>query len=355
MGSQKAPTQVAGRRLHEETDQHLEAPDALVLLQMGGPAAGKDVRPFLETLFQDQDIIRLPRPIRPFQSVFAKAVSFTRSPLVRWRYKSMGGGSPLNAITDRQAQAVEKASGLPVLVANRYTPPRADEVCKTLAASGAERVLVLPLYPHWSHTTSGSSLRDLVAAVDGSGLEAHFEVVQSWGDDAHYARIMADTCLEVRDRLSQKTSEPAHLILSAHSLPERYIEQGDPYRKQVEASARLVSEHLEDAFASVRLGFQSAVGPMKWIGPETDDLLEDLADDGAQAVALAPFGFVSDHIETRFDLDKKYRRQAEKLGIPHYERAKSFNDDPAFIALLEHLISHAPRSDLSEVVPSNRP
>ncbi len=328
--------------------------DAVILLQMGGPATRRQVRLFLEALFLDEDIIRLPRPLRPFQSVFAKTVSFTRAPLVRHRYKGMGGGSPLNGITKRQAEALEDSLGVPVRVANRYTPPWAREVCRDFAAARAERVLVLPLYPHWSHTTTGSSLRDLANAAQETGLDARFEVVRAWGNDPRYAKLMADSCLDALERLSNKTREPVHLILSAHSLPERYIDEGDPYRLEVESSARLVTEHLEGSFASVRLGFQSAVGPVKWIGPETDELLEDLADENARAAILAPFGFVSDHIETRFDLDKKYRDQARRLGIPHYERVQSFNDDPGFINLLKDIVVDAPRSGLSEVVPSSR-
>lgn len=328
-----------------------DPPDTVVLLQMGGPATGRAVRPFLEALFRDPDIIRLPPLMRRYQGAFAKTVSLTRAPMVRLRYRSMGGGSPLNTITRQQAEALENALRIPVREVNRYTAPWAGDICSSLVEAGTQRVLVLPLYPHWSHTTTGSSLRDLHEATKRAGLDARIDVVRAWGDQPQYARLMADTCLQALDEVSQKTDDPVHLILSAHSLPERYIEEGDPYRREVEESARLVTEHLESAFASVQLGFQSAVGPLKWIGPETDELLERLAKDGARAVVLAPFGFVSDHIETRFDLDKKYRDQARKLGIPQYARAKSFNDDPAFIGLLQNLVKTAPRHALEEVVP----
>jgi ferrochelatase len=261
-------------------------------------------------------------------------ISRRRAPLVVPRYEQIGdrkgGASPIGKLTQKQAQALSKRFGVPVHVCMRYTAPRAQAVVEELARDHSRRVLLLPLYPHWSGSTTGSSVRDFTRAAKEAKLVASVRLVQRWGSHPGYVNLLAQTC---QDATSGKDG---HLVLSAHSLPEKYVRRGDPYPKEVQETARLVETRLTGSFASVRQGFQSAVGPVKWIGPQTGSHIEELAKAGASHVTLAPLGFVSDHIETLYDLDILYKSQAEGLGLK-VSRARSFNDDPRFIDVLADL------------------
>lgn len=315
------------------------AGDAVVLLQMGGPAHLDDIEPFLRNLFADPDIIRLPPFIRPFQPRLARRIARRRAPHVRPRYEQIGAGdgraSPILDLTRRQADGLARRLGVPVHVCMRYVPPRADEVVRALQADGARRVLLLPLYPHWSGSTTGSSLRDFARAAHRAGLEAEVHLVRDWGDHPTYVDVLAATCRETADA-ADATGGDLHLVLSAHSLPEKYVRRGDPYRYQVERTTALLRGRLDGSFASIRQGFQSAVGPVKWIGPETQQHIDRLARAGADAVALAPLGFVTDHIETLYDIDSRYRDQAEAHGMAVH-RVPSLNDRPDFLDCLADL------------------
>ena len=311
--------------------------DAVVLLQMGGPETLEEIEPFLECLFRDPDIIRLPRWMRPFQGPLARLIARRRAPKVAPRYEAMGNGSPLKRITAAQAAGLARELGVPVHVAMRYTSPWADDVVARLKADGARRALLLPLYPHWSLSTTNSSLRDFGRAAAQGGLDARLFHVRDWGADPEYVELLARTCEEALAELRARTDEPVHLLLSAHGVPVRYVEEGDTYQAEVEATAALLRKRLEGPFASVRHGYQSAVGPVEWIGPDTQAVLEALAAGGAKAVVVAPLGFVSDHIETRYDMDTLYRQEAARLGVPHYARAPSFNDRADFARLLARL------------------
>lgn len=309
--------------------------DAVVLLQMGGPARLEDVQPFLQSLFADPDLIQLPTPLRPLQPRLAQLIARRRTPGVLPRYAAIGdgkgGASPIGMWTARQARALSSRLALPVHVCMRYSAPRVEAVVAELAADHSRRVLLLPLYPHWSGSTTGSSVRDFVRAAGAARLAATASLVRSWESHPGYLDLLAATCLE-----ATPTPAGAHLVLSAHSLPEKYALRGDPYPVQVQETARQVASRLAGAFASVRQGFQSAVGPVKWLGPQTGEHLQALAGEGARHVTLAPLGFVSDHIETLYDLDRLYTQQAQALGM-EVRRARSFNDDPRFIEVLADL------------------
>lgn len=309
--------------------------DAVVLLQLGGPERLDDVESFLANLLSDPDVIQLPRPMRPFQKMLGRTIAKRRAHLVKPRYDQIGdgkgGASPILRHTRAQAQALSQRLRIPVHMAMRCSPPRAERVVQDLRASGARRVLLLPLYPHWSGTTTGSALKDFAAACKRQGLKAAVRFIRSWGSHPEYVELLAAMCQE-----AAPPRQSAHLLLSAHGLPEKYIRNGDPYRKEVEATEHLLKDRLGDTFASVRLGFQSAIGPVKWIGPTTDEQITALAAENASAVALCPLGFVTDHIETLYDLDILYKGQAEARGM-NVRRVAAFNDDPRFITLLEHL------------------
>lgn len=309
--------------------------DAVVLLQLGGPETLDGIEPFLAELLSDPNVIQLPLLMKPFQRTLGRTIARRRVDLVRPRYEQIGGGngaaSPILRHTNAQANALAAHLGAPVHVAMRCSPPRADSVVQQLKQMDARRVLLIPLYPHWASSTTGSALEDFARACKDASYEPELHYIRAWGAEPAYIELLAQTCLEA-------TADPAstHLLLSPHSLPEKYILRGDPYRHEVEETQRLLQERLGNRFASVRLGFQSAVGPVKWIGPTTDDQLRSIIASGAQAVALCPFGFVSDHIETLYDLDIFYRQQAEQHGVK-VDRVKAFNDDPRFIEVLAGL------------------
>lgn len=316
--------------------------DSVVVLQMGGPRTLDDIEPFLRNLFRDQDVIRLPPVVRTIQPWMARRIARKRAPKVRPRYEGIGGGggqaSPIGELTRQQADALADRLGVPVHVCMRYTAPRSGEVVADLVRGGAKRVLLLPLYPQWSGPTTGSAVRDFAAAAQAAGLDADLHMAGPWFDRPEYLDAVAAACREQAD-------PETHLVFSAHSLPQKYVRQGDPYRDHIEATAQGVEERLDGAFASVRLGFQSAVGPMKWLEPETEEHIDELAVAGAKRIALAPLGFVTDHIETLYDLDRKYRGQAEAHGM-QVARVPSLNARPDFIdALVAVAGQDAPRME----------
>lgn len=302
--------------------------DAIVLLQMGGPENEAEIEPFLESLFADADIIRLPRAVRPFQPSLARLVAKRRTPLVAPRYAAMGGGSPLQRITAAQAAALEKELGVPVLVAMRYTKPRVERAVEALRQAGHRRVLLLPLYPHYSLSTTGSSLRDLARVASASGLDAELHVVERWGSHPAYVELLAQSCLRAG------AGTDAHLVLSAHGVPERYVRDGDPYKDEVEATAAVARARLRGSFASVSNGYQSGLGPVKWIGPDTPSVIRALAASGAKKLVLSPLGFVSDHIETMYDMDTLFAREAKACGFESFVRVPSFNESREFARVL---------------------
>ena len=307
--------------------------DAVVLLQMGGPATLDEIEPFLAALFGDPDIIRLPKWMRPFQPALGRYVAKRRTPKVQPRYAAMGGGSPLQRITAEQAAALEKKLGVPVHVAMRYTKPWAREAVAKLQAARARRVLLLPLYPHYSISTTQSNLRDFARAARDAELDAQIEYVRDWGMHPAYVDLVERTCLGTLAALP--SGDKPHLVLSAHGVPERYVRlEGDTYQREVEASAQAVAKRLEEKFASVRQGYQSGLGPVEWLGPDTQALVEEIARSGAKSLVLSPLGFVSDHIETMYDMDTLFAEVAKTNGIERYARVPSFNASDAFAAAL---------------------
>ncbi len=306
--------------------------DAVVLLQLGGPERLDDIEPFLANLLSDPDVIQLPWLMRPLQNRLGRTIARKRVNLVRPRYEEIGdgngGASPILRHTLAQAAALSDRLGVPVHVAMRCSPPRADRAVGDLVASGAKKILVLPLYPHWSGSTTGSALKDFAASCKRQGFKGEMQYVRNWGSHPVYVDLLAEMCRE-----AAPAPDATALLLSAHSLPEKYIRQGDTYRSEVEATEALLKQRLANSFSSIHLGFQSKVGPVKWIGPTTDEQVSALGAAKARAVALCPLGFVSDHIETLYDLDILYKAQAEQHGM-RVHRVAAFNDDPRFIALL---------------------
>ncbi|MHB8765212.1 MAG: ferrochelatase [Deferrisomatales bacterium] len=310
---------------------------AVVLLNMGGPDSLEAVRPFLENLFSDPEILRFPlaglvrRPL-------ARWIASRRSRRVVEHYRAIGGKSPLRQITEAQARALaeELGDGYSVHVAMRYWHPRAREAARAAREAGARRLVVLPLYPHYCRATTGSSLADLEQALAAEGLGGlPRRTVRSWPEFGPYADALAEAVREALGALPGAT-----VLYSAHGVPVKLIDEGDPYLDQVQATVAAVTARLPGV--PHPLAFQSRAAPVRWLEPSVEEALRALAAEGARPLVVVPVSFVSDHIETLHEIDVEYRELAEQLGIAGFARSPSLNTRPAFIRALAELVRSAP-------------
>jgi len=312
---------------------------AVVLFNLGGPDSPAAVRPFLFNLFNDPAIIGAPSPIR---WLLAQFISRRRAPVAQEIYRNLGGGSPLLPNTEAQAAALqtvmdEGLSGTEtrVFVAMRYWHPFASETAEAVKAFAPDEVMLLPLYPQYSTTTSGSSFSDWRRAAARAGLVARTRTLCCYPCQAGFVAAIA---ARVRPRLEEaKTQGRPRLLFSAHGLPKKIVAGGDPYQWQVEQSAAAVAAALGDPALDWQVCYQSRVGPLEWIGPSTAAEIARAGRDGVPVV-LVPIAFVSEHSETLVELDIEYRELAEREGVPAYLRVPTVDCDPAFIAGLARLV-----------------
>lgn len=309
---------------------------AIILFNLGGPDGPDDVRPFLFNLFNDGAIIAAPQPVR---LAIASLISATRAKSARANYALMGGGSPIVAETTKQAAALDLAlasKGLDaetkIFLAMRYWRPRAAEAAAAAEAWGATEAVLVPLYPQYSSTTSGSSLAEWrrVSALPSSTLCCY-------PSHDSFVRAHAEAILSAW-RAGGEPEAP-RVLFSAHGLPQSVIDRGDPYQWQVERTVEAVRALLPDGWAH-RICYQSRVGPLQWLGPSTLETLDEAAADKA-GVIVSPIAFVSEHIETLVELDIEYAEHARKAGIPYYLRAPALTDSPLFADALADLIEQA--------------
>ena len=313
----------------------------VLLFNLGGPEKLDDVRPFLYNLFADPDIIRL--PWRAMQRPLAWLISTQRYKKSQGYYKKIGGGSPLRRITDEQARSLESelaGRGIEarVYVGMRYWYPFIEEAMEQIERDRIEHLVVLPLYPQYSVSTTGSSLNRLNDILAANGRPAlRTSVIRSWQDDPSYIAALAQSVSLELERFPDQAPARTHIVFSAHSVPVRYIEEGDPYLEQIEHTVRLVMDQLGRERPH-HLSFQSKVGPVKWLQPSTDEMIRRLAREGASQLLLVPVSFVSEHIETLYELDILYRGVAEEVGLPHYRRVPALNCEPGFISALADMV-----------------
>jgi protoporphyrin/coproporphyrin ferrochelatase len=305
---------------------------AVVLFNLGGPDKPASVQPFLQNLFRDAAIIRAPLPIRWF---LARFISRSRAGTAKKNYAMMdaGGGSPLLRGTEAQAKILETelAGALPdddvkCFIAMRYWHPLTEKAAADVKRWKADEVVLLPLYPQFSTTTTGSSLTAWKKAYRGETRTVCCYPFQENFLSAHVEQIMAA-------HGKAGSPEKVTLLLSAHGLPEQVIRDGDPYQWQCEAVSEMIAGRVP-AHWDVRLCYQSRVGPLKWIGPSTEAEVEQAARAGAH-ILIAPIAFVSEHIETLVELGEEYRQVAEKAGAASYTRVDALGTHPDFIAALK--------------------
>jgi len=313
----------------------------IVLFQLGGPDSLDAVEPFLVNLFSDPDIIDFPFAwvARGF---LARAIARRRSPGMRENYRVIGGKSPILEITRRQASALEESLNrhldAKVVIAMRYWAPFTDTAIDELLAHRISRVVLLPLYPHYSKVTTGSSMNEWNRSLARRRLN-HFEVslVREYGTHPLYVEALSRRIDETLARFPGERRGGVHILFSAHGTPESLVRKGDPYRAQIEQTVRRLMEY-RGYDRSHHLSFQSRVGPQKWLEPFTVDMVRRLGRAGVKEVALVPVAFTSDHIETLHGLNILVRRIAEEAGIQQFEVAESLNDSPKFIEALSDLV-----------------
>ncbi len=312
---------------------------AVLLLQMGGPATPGEVRPFLKNLLSDPAILAAPAFVR---LPLARFIAWRRAPHVGRQYEAIGG-SPIGAITARQAAALDAAlhaagRPLPVRVAMRYVPPRAGEALREVAATGARRLVLLPLYPQYSRTTTGSSIAEVHALASRHCPGVRLLEVPDWADHPGYVEALATSVRRSLDEVAPALRDRTRLLFSAHGLPVRYVEAGDPYPARVAATVAAVMQRLGPGAPPAATCYQSRVGPLRWLEPSTEDAIARAAAEGAKALVVVPVAFVSDHLETLYEIGVTYRDLARERGIGTFVRVPALNEDAGLAGALADLV-----------------
>ena len=306
---------------------------AVVLFNLGGPDTPEAIQPFLFNLFRDPAIIGAPAPIR---LALAQFISTTRAPSAKKTYALMGGASPLLKETKAQAEALsaalqDEAYEAKVFIAMRYWRPFTEDAARAVAAFAPDEVVLLPLYPQFSTTTTGSSLKAWGEAYKGPG---RVRAICCYPDDPGLAAAHAGRIRETWEGAGRPAD--IKILFSAHGLPERTVAKGDPYPQQVARSCEAIMAALGEPLPW-SLAYQSRVGPLKWIGPATSEVIA-AAGAAGQSLLVVPVAFVSEHVETLVELDVDYAHLAKASGCPLYLRAPAVGAAPAFIGGLAKLI-----------------
>jgi protoporphyrin/coproporphyrin ferrochelatase len=328
----------------------------VLLLNLGGPDNIEDVRPFLYNLFSDPEIIRL--PVKALQKPLAWLISTLRAKKSQDNYREIGGGSPLRNITEAQGSALETrlqelGQDAKIYIGMRYWHPFTEEAIAEIKRDKIEELVILPLYPQFSISTSGSSFR-IIEEMWNQDLELQqvkYTLVPSWYDHKGYLAAMADLIAQELDRFEHP--ENARVFFSAHGVPVSYVEEaGDPYQEEIEKCTDLIMETLGRS-NEYTLAYQSKVGPVEWLQPYTEDALVELGKQGIKDLAVVPISFVSEHIETLQEIDIEYRELAEEAGIENFYRVPALNTHPIFINSLADLVVeslNSPPCQFGEVI-----
>jgi ferrochelatase len=310
----------------------------ILLLNLGGPDRLEAVRPFLLRLFGDREIIRLPGG-RIGQWLIGRMIAYARTKEVRENYRRIGGGSPIVRWSTLQGEGMvkrlrERGHDVEYALCMRYWDPDAAAALARLESLGCDRLLALTLYPHYSKATTGSSVAELLRAMERRKIRLTLERVDAWYDHPAYLDALAARVKAALETFSA-TARPT-LLFSAHGLPKHFIEDGDPYCDHIRVTMRGVLGRLPSLPNA--LSYQSRVGPVEWIGPSTGEVVDRLAAEGVKDVVVVPISFVSDHIETLYEVDMLYGEQARKRGIVNFRRVEGLNDSPLFLDALAAIV-----------------
>ncbi len=320
----------------------------VLLVQLGGPASREELRPFLYELFVDPEILGI--KFTPLRKLVAWTIATLRAPKSAKTYELINW-SPIRRWSETQARLLEAELGrrsagsgaAPVVrVGMTCSFPFVEDALEDLRRAGATRLLVLPLYPQYSVTTTRGSFNRVTSALAKMGWSpARTNAPDAWYDEPEFLAAHADLVLKAHATLPDPDPVKTVVLYSAHSLPVKtVVSQNDPYPGHVEATVKAIDAALGNRFPS-RLGYQSKVGPVEWLGPSTPDVLADLAKQGVKQVVVVPVAFVSDHVETLYEIRILFAGVAARLGIPHYAVAEGLNDHPAFVRALADVVTKA--------------
>ena len=315
----------------------------IVLFQLGGPDTLEAVRPFLYRLFCDPDIIPLGLLGGLVRKPLAWYIARRRSGFVAHHYADIGGGSPIRKLTERQARALETALAPHmephIAIAMRYWHPLTEEAVREIRSAPLDDLVLLPLYPQYSFATTGSSLKEWSRCYQPERPPLPLHVIEHFYNHPGYIDAVCDRIALSLTHFDRPGD--VHLVFSAHGLPKRLIDQGDPYQRQIEATTRLVMEHASAwGFASNphTLCYQSKVGRQQWIEPSLTETLDRLARSGIRHMLVIPIAFVTEHIETLHEINIEAREEVQKLGVEQFEVTPALGDSPRFIECLADLV-----------------
>jgi ferrochelatase len=312
----------------------------ILLFNLGGPETLSDVKPFLYRLFSDPEIIHV--KWSPLRKAIAYAIATLRRRTSEGYYRQIGGGSPLRRLTQDQARALSdelkrRGKDVETFVGMCTWRPFLREAVNSVEQSNIEKLLILPLFPQYSVTTTGSGFSALRQLIEKrpSFHKLNVQWVRSWADQPTYIQSFVEGIQ--RELATFTKPDRVHLLFSAHSIPESYVRKGDPYLDQTKQSVELIMDRLGRK-NPYQLSFQSKIGPVKWLEPFTNDVILELGKRGIDDVLVVPISFVSEHIETLYELDILYKKVAKEAGIDNFRRVPALNSDPTFIRALAEIV-----------------
>ncbi len=317
---------------------------AVVLMNLGAPEDCSGVKSFLYNLFYDRHIIDLPNPWR---YLLAKFISWKRAPVTKDIYSFMGGGSPLVKLTREQANKLkmklDSSSNYEVFIHMRYTPPGNKEVIEQLHDFKPDKLVLLPLYPQFSTATTASSIRSFYSSVNEEFPELPVSAICCYPSEDNFIFSQVSRITELLSYNNINDLSGYRLLYTAHGLPERKIKNGDPYKRQVEITAGEINKNLDRPELDTVICYQSRVGPLKWIGPSTEEEIKNTAKQG-KGVILVPIAFVSEHSETLVELDIEYKELANNMGITNFYRVPALGIENNYIDCLKKLCKKAEKN-----------
>ncbi len=306
---------------------------AVVLFNLGGPDSLKAVRPFLYNLFSDRDIFKIPFG----QKLFAYILSTLRTATIKKSYALIGGKSPINEWTEKQRAMLEmKLQTIDVYTGMRYWKPSIREAAQKIRDKKYERIILLPLYPHFSLTTTGSSYNEW-NRVFKNDSNTEIVVIHEYATNPYYIQALNEPINEALLKFPQDIRNKVQLVFSAHGTPISLVKQGDPYSRQINETIQAIMKYRNYSH-EYHLCYQSKIGPIKWLGPSIGEMIGILANKNKKNLLIIPISFVSDHIETLYELDILYRKTANLNGIENYVVINGLNDSDTFITALTNIV-----------------
>jgi ferrochelatase len=307
---------------------------ALVLLNMGGPNNLDEVAVFLNNMFNDKNIITVKSNF--LRKMIATFIVKSRTNEAKKNYEALGGKSPIVNNTQKLITKLQKEfnNSMYVTYAMRYTPPYAKDILKALDKIDVDDIVVLPLYPQYSTTTTKSSLEDFMEAIESSDKEYKVSVVDSFYDNNSFCNMIVD---DIISELKDDDTTKYDLIFSAHSLPQKIVDKGDPYQEQVEKQVDILKAILSEkgvVFNDIKIAYQSKLGPVKWLEPSLDDVIKS---NDNKNILIYPLSFIIDNSETDFELSIEYKELADELEYTNYKVCKCPNDSTAFVNVIKEL------------------